>query len=66
MDGTGSERLSQEDKRNQAPVNSILEEAESVARGVFESIQATAGATACKGVQIARLAEWAKAKRLLD
>lgn len=60
MDGTDTQRLSQEDKRNQAPVNSILEKVESVAQGVLESIQATAGTTACKGVQIARLAEWSK------
>lgn len=60
MNGNSSEQLSQKNKRNQAPVGGILEQAESVARRVFESIQATAGATACKGVQIARLAEWAK------
>lgn len=57
MNGNSSEQLSQKNKRNQAPVGGILEQAESVARRVFESIQATAGTTACKGVQIARLAE---------
>lgn len=37
-----------------------MEQAESVAQGVLESIQKVAGTTACKGVQIARLEEWAK------
>lgn len=60
MDGTSTERLSQENKRHQAPVDSLLEEAEAIARGVLESVQATAGTTACKGVQIARLADWVK------
>lgn len=60
MNGTGSERLSQKSKRNQAPINSILEEAESIAQGVLESIQKVAGTTTCKGVQISRLADWAK------
>ena len=60
MNGTGSERLSQESKRNQTPVNSILEEAESVAQGVLESIQKVAGTTACKGVQISRLGDRTK------
>lgn len=60
MNGTGSERLSQKSKRNQTPVDSILEKAESVAQGVLESIQKVAGTTACKGVQISRLGEWAK------
>lgn len=60
MNGTDSERLSQENKLNQAPVDSILEKAESIAQGVLESIQKIAGTTACKRVQITRLPEWAK------
>jgi hypothetical protein len=32
--------------------NGILEQAESIAQGVLESIQAVAGTTDCKGVQI--------------
>lgn len=60
MDGTGFKRLSQEDKRSKTPINSILEEAELVAQGVLESVQAVAGTATCKGVQITRLAEWAK------
>ncbi len=37
-----------------------MEQAELVARGVLKSIQAIAGTTACKGVQIAQLEKWAK------
>lgn len=58
---TYSERLSQKNKCDKAAIGGILEQAESVAQGVLESIQAIAGTTACKGVQIARLADWAKA-----
>lgn len=56
----GSKQLSQENHRDKTAINSLLASAESVARGMHESIQATAGTTACKGVQIARLADWAK------
>ena len=55
----GIERLSQENKCNKNEVGGILEQAESVARGVLESIQAIAGTTTCKGVQIAQLNKWA-------
>ena len=36
-----------------------MENAAEIARRVLSSIQALAGTTACKGVQIARLKEWA-------
>ena len=62
MNGTGSERLSQKSKRYQTPVDSILEEAESVAQGVLESIQKVEGTTACKGGQISRLERDCKLK----
>lgn len=52
MDETDTQRLSQENQRGEAPVRGILEQAETVARGVLESIQAVAGTTDCKGVQI--------------
>lgn len=64
MNESSSQQLSQEDQCHQTPVRSILEQAESVARRVLESVQAIAGTTACKGVQIARLADWAKANQL--
>ena len=60
MDGDNAQRLSQEDQCDQAAVCGLMEQAESVAQGVLESIQALAGTTSCKGVQIARLREWAK------
>lgn len=60
MNESSSQQLSQEDQCHQTPVRSILEQAESVARRVLESVQAIAGTTACKGVQIARLKDWAK------
>lgn len=60
MNGAYSEHIPQEDKRDQTPIHSILEEAEFVAQGVLKSIQTTAGTTDCKGVQIACLAEWSK------
>jgi hypothetical protein len=60
MDGTGTKRLSQEDQCHQAAVSGILEQAESVAQGVLESIQAVAGTTDCKGVQVAKLKKWAE------
>lgn len=60
MDGTGTKRLSQEDQCHQAAVSGILEQVESVAQGVLESIQAVAGTTDCKRVQIARLTDFAK------
>lgn len=61
MNGTGSERLSQENKCCKNAIGGILEQAEFIAQGVLQSVQAVAGTTNCKGVQIARIAEWAKA-----
>ena len=61
MNGTGSERLSQENKCCKNAIGGILEQAEFIAQGVLQSVQAVAGTTNCKGVQIARVAEWAKA-----
>ena len=64
MNESSSQQLSQEDQCHQTPVRSILEQAESVAQRVLKSVQEIAGTTACKGVQIARLADWAKANQL--
>ena len=64
MDGNTTDRLSQKGEPRNAKVNSILEDAAEVAGGVLSSIQALAGTTACKGVQIARLKEWAVNNRL--
>ena len=52
MDETDTQRLSQENQRGEAPVRGILEQVETVAQRVLKSIQAVAGTTDCKGVQI--------------
>lgn len=48
----GIERISQENKCNKNKVGGILEQAELVARGVLESVQAIEGAKNCKGVKV--------------
>jgi hypothetical protein len=40
-------------------IGGLLAAASDFARGVLESIQALAGTTSCKGVQIKRLKDWA-------
>lgn len=52
MDETDTQRLSQENQRGEAPIRGILEQVETVAQRVLKSIQAVAGTTDCKGVQI--------------
>ena len=64
MDGNTTDRLSQKDYCRKEKIGSILEDAAEVAGRVLSSIQALAGTTACKGVQIARLKEWAVNNRL--
>ena len=59
MDGNTADRISQKSERRDEKVNSILEDAAKISGRVLSSIQALAGTTACKGVQIARLKEWA-------
>ena len=59
MDGNTTDRLSQKDYCRKEKIGSLLENAAEIARRVLSSIQALAGTTACKGVQIARLKEWA-------
>lgn len=56
----GTQRISQKDKCNKNGIGGILEQAEVVARRVLESVQAVAGTTTCKGIQIAQLAKWAR------
>ena len=60
MDGDTTERLSQESQCLEDGFNGLLARASAFAGGVLSSIQALAGTTACKGVQIARLKDWAK------
>lgn len=59
----GTQRLSQENKHDKDGKCSILEQAESISRRVFKSIQEVAGTTDCKRVQIFQLEKWAKEKR---
>ena len=59
MDGNTADRISQKDNCRKEEVGSLLEDAAKISGGVLSSIQAIAGTTACKGVQIARLKEWA-------
>ena len=60
MDGDTTERLSQESQCPKDGFNGLLARASAFAGGVLSAIQALAGTTACKGVQIARLRDWAK------
>ena len=60
MNESRTQRLSQDDKFNENGICGILEQAETVARGVLESVQEISGTTNCKGVQIAQLTKWAK------
>lgn len=55
MDGDTTERLSQESQCPDAKEHGLLARASAFAGGVLSSIQALAGTTACKGVQIAKL-----------
>ena len=55
MNGISIERLSQTGECYQDGESSILEGASAVAQGVLEEIEALAGTTACKSVQLVRL-----------
>ena len=59
MSGSTTDRFSQKDNCRKEEIGSLLEDAAEISGGVLSSIQAIAGTTACKGVQIARLKEWA-------
>ena len=64
MNGNTTDRLSQKDNCRKEKIGSLLDEASTIARRVLDSIQTLAGTTACKGVQIARLKEWAQSNNL--
>lgn len=59
MNGDTTERISQEGHGREHESHELLERASAFARNILESIQALAGTTTCKGVQIARLKDWA-------
>ena len=54
MNGNTTERISQEGQCTNAKEHGLLARASAFAGGVLSSIQALAGTTTCKGVQIAR------------
>jgi hypothetical protein len=56
----GTKQLSQGANRAETHIHGIYESASSIARRVLESMQALAGTTSCKGVQISELEKWAK------
>ena len=60
MNGSNSERLSQEGECHQDCESGILERASAFAQRVLEEIKALAGTTACKSVQLVRLRKWAE------
>lgn len=55
-----TQRISSQDKYREDGSGSLLAAASAYVEGLLESIQALAGTTACKGVQILRLRDWAK------
>ena len=55
MNGDNSERIPQEGECREAGKYGILDEASAVAQRVLEEIEALAGTTACKSVQLLRL-----------
>ena len=64
MNGNTTDRLSQKDNCRKEKIGSLLDQASTIARRVLDSIQTLTGTTACKGVQIARLKEWAQSNNL--
>ena len=60
MNGDHTERLPQESQCQDEGKNGILESASAVAHRVLEEIEALAGTTACKTVQLVRLRKWAE------
>ena len=59
MNGDHTERLPQEGKCRNENESGILEDASTFAQRVLEEIEALAGTTACKSVQLVRLKKWA-------
>lgn len=59
MNNDSTQRLSSQSNDGEEKVGGLLAAASDFARGVLESIQTLAGTTSCKGVQIARLKDWA-------
>ena len=60
MNGNHTERLSQEGECRNEEEYGILERASAFAHRILEEIEALAGTTACKSVQLVRLKKWAQ------
>ena len=60
MNGYNSERLSQKGECRNEEECCILDAASEAARRVLEEIEALAGTTTCKSVQLVRLRKWAE------
>ena len=60
MNGDSFKRISQEVQRHKDIEGGILEGASAFAQRVLEEIEALAGTTACKPVQLVRLKQWAQ------
>ena len=60
MNGDNSERIPQEGECRNEGEYGILEKASAIAQRVLEEIEALAGTTACKSVQLVRLKKWAQ------
>ena len=60
MNGDNVERISQEGECRNESESGILESASIFAQRVLEEIEALAGTTACKSVQLVRLKKWAQ------
>ena len=60
MNGDSLKRISQEGQRQNEAEGGILESASAFAQRVLEEIEALAGTTACKPVQLVRLKQWAQ------
>jgi hypothetical protein len=59
MSNDNTQQIPPEGDNGKNEVGGLLAAAADFARGVLESIQALAGTTSGKGVQIARLKDWA-------
>lgn len=60
MNGDHTERLPQEGECQNEAKSGILESASTFARRVLEEVEALAGTTASKSVQLVRLKKWAQ------
>ena len=60
MNGDNTERIPQESECYQKGEGGILERASAFAQRILEEIEALAGTTSCKSVQLVRLKKWAQ------